>query len=351
MLVVRRGCPLTVGGDPPPGWARLWAEHPSGGGREPPACPFGEVWKSPFGLRGNRKQLLKAAHLTAAEAAEPALAASPADRAQDGFGTSGQPAATLDGWQFRAKNLLMYDSSQRDDAPLTQRELEERAAGPAKEISQRNTRFHNKQLAGGDRGGGETVAILYEPVGGATPMPFAERDAARARQHYDLGDLRRTPAGGPGAGERGFVVTPSPAPGEGESPFMTWGDIEGTPVRLEAEDTPISIGGSADGPHFRIPAPPPRDERAVTLSRSAQRSLRERAKLRAAGTQQEATGASPFRNGSTPSPLLPSSSPVTGSWSAAAQKLVDKAMLKSKGSVDTKLRESYSASPFSPAAT
>ncbi|GJX67425.1 hypothetical protein Tco_0303152 [Tanacetum coccineum] len=36
--------------------------------------------------------------------------------------------------------------------------------------------------------------------------------------------------------------TPSPAPGVDESPFMTSGEIEGTPSRLEYEDTPIDIG-------------------------------------------------------------------------------------------------------------
>ncbi|GJW44781.1 splicing factor ESS-2 [Tanacetum coccineum] len=44
--------------------------------------------------------------------------------------------------------------------------------------------------------------------------------------------------------------TPSPAPGVDESPFMTSGEIEGTPSRLENEDTPIDIGGSGNGPHF-----------------------------------------------------------------------------------------------------
>ena len=38
------------------------------------------------------------------------------------------------------------------------------------------------------------------------------------------------------------------------SPFMTWGEIEGTPMRLDA--TP----GSASGPTFKIPEPPRREQ-------------------------------------------------------------------------------------------
>ena len=40
-----------------------------------------------------------------------------------------------------------------------------------------------------------------------------------------------------------MVATPSPAPGVDDSPFMTWGDIQGTPLRLDMEETPVDIGG------------------------------------------------------------------------------------------------------------
>lgn len=49
------------------------------------------------------------------------------------------------------------------------------------------------------------------------------------------------------------LATPSFTPGPGESPLMTWGELEGTPLRLEQEDTPVDIGGSGAGPHFRMP--------------------------------------------------------------------------------------------------
>ena len=263
------------------------------------------------------------------------------DRDTDGYGTSNQPFATLETWKYRAKNLLMYDSAEREDAPLTQKEKDEIVEGPPKAIDMRNTRFHGRMFDSKVREE-DTVAILYTPVAGGTPQawPFAQRDAERARKRYDLEDLRRTPQAldsqskGWGAGYS-YVATPSPAPGVDESPFMTWGEIEGTPLRLETEDTPVGIGGNGEGPHFKIPAPPTRDARAHALSRDAARSLREKAKFH-----------SPRYS---PSPARGAASPVPG-LSAAAQKFVNKAMAKSSSSVDARLRASYGAgsSPGTP---
>jgi len=46
----------------------------------------------------------------------------------------------------------------------------------------------------------------------------------------------------------GFVATPSPAPGVEDSPFMTWGEIEGTPFQLTNE-TPLV---PSDAPAFKV---------------------------------------------------------------------------------------------------
>lgn len=46
-----------------------------------------------------------------------------------------------------------------------------------------------------------------------------------------------------------FVKTPSPHPGVGESPLMTWGELEGTPFRLDGSDTPLRPSA---GPSFHI---------------------------------------------------------------------------------------------------
>lgn len=51
--------------------------------------------------------------------------------------------------------------------------------------------------------------------------------------------------------EYSVLATPSFTPGVEDSPFMTWGDVEGTPLRLDAEDDVIVQPDN--GPQFRVP--------------------------------------------------------------------------------------------------
>ncbi|MBA0802808.1 hypothetical protein Gohar_013078 [Gossypium harknessii] len=259
------------------------------------------------------------------------------DRITDGYGTSDQPTSTLEGWKYTAKNLLMYHPADRGEAPLTEEERAIRLKGLTKEINRGNTRFHGKVMDSRPRDDG-SVEVLYTPVAGATPMPMSGRDQDKGKK-YDLEDLRKTPnqfyveSGKKAENGYSFVRTPSPAPGVDESPFITWGEIEGTPLRLEAEDTPIDIGGSGDGPHFKIPCPPARDVKAHSLSRDAARKLRERSKM-----FKKPPLPSPYRGGS--------ASPSVRTLSPAAQKFVRSAIAKSSSSVDETLRASYrGASP------
>nr|XP_010925823.1 splicing factor ESS-2 homolog [Elaeis guineensis] len=263
------------------------------------------------------------------------------DRITDGYGTSGQPASTLEGWKYTAKNLLMYDPADRGEVALTEEERAVRLKGLTKEISHSSTRFHGKLVTDAKpTKEEEAVAILYTPVPGTTPAgaawPFADREAERWKK-YDLEDLRKTPnpfyVESIKKSENGysFVRTPSPAPGVDESPFMTWGEIEGTPLRLDPEETPVGIGGSSEGPHYRIPQPPSRDVKAHSLSREAARKLRERSKM-----FQKPPLPSPARGGS--------ASPSVRTLSPAAQKFVRNAIAKSSRSVDESLRASYRGS-------
>ncbi|KAK0093403.1 hypothetical protein PV326_013593 [Microctonus aethiopoides] len=71
-----------------------------------------------------------------------------------------------------------------------------------------------------------------------------------------------------------FVATPSPIPGECESPLMTWGEIEGTPFRLDGSDTPILRSGQ--GPSFRMAEPPKREIIALQLAEKAGERHRDR---------------------------------------------------------------------------
>lgn len=280
----------------------------------------------------NKKRKERYEYLTAGEKEDgiKAVEGVKRERITDGYGTSNQPPSTLDGWKYTAKNLLMYHPADRGEAPLTEEERAVRIAGLTKEINRASTRFHGKTLDSRPKEDG-TVEVLYTPVSGATPVP-SYREGDRLTK-YDLDELRKTPNSfyvESKKSENGysFVRTPSPAPGVDESPFITWGEIEGTPLRLESEDTPIDIGGSGDGPHFKIPLPPARDVMAHSLSRDASRKLRERSKM--------------FRKPPLPSPARGgSASPSVRTLSPAAQKFVRNAISRSSSSVDESLRASY----------
>ncbi|KAF5812199.1 putative nuclear protein DGCR14/ESS-2 [Helianthus annuus] len=254
------------------------------------------------------------------------------DRVTDGYGTSDQPLATLDGWKYTAKNLLMYHPADRGEVALTEQELANRLHGMTKEIKKTNTRFHGKMAEYTSRGDDE-VAVLYNPVAGGTPVPWSDRDGDKMKK-YDLEDLRKTPnqfyveSSKKADNGYSFVKTPSPAPGVDESPFITWGEIEGTPLRLEPEDTPIDIGGSGNGAQFNIPLPPSRDVKAHDLSREASRKMRDRSRM--------------FQKPPRPSG---GASPGGRTLSPAAQKFVRNAIAKShSSSVDESLRASYRGS-------
>ncbi len=51
------------------------------------------------------------------------------------------------------------------------------------------------------------------------------------------------------------MATPSPAPGVGDSPFVTWGRLDATPLRLDPLDVPIDSGAGAGRLAFTM-APP-----------------------------------------------------------------------------------------------
>jgi hypothetical protein len=92
-------------------------------------------------------------------------------------------------------------------------------------------------------------------------------------------DLRKTPArtpsltsvpSSPQVGGWSFVSTPSPAPGEDHEPFVTWGNIEGTPLLLsEPTDTPL-VARHSDEPAFRVPELTKRELLALKLANQVQ---------------------------------------------------------------------------------
>jgi len=120
-----------------------------------------------------------------------------------------------------------------------------------------------------------------------------------------------------------FLRTPSPAPGTGgESPQMTWGDIIGTPLRLEDDD--IEQDRKAKIARFKVPETPDREQLGRQLDEKVMIKNREKKKKKKLMT---------------PSPALtPGRSPIT--LSPAALKLLKAKRASMLGS-DSQLRASY----------
>lgn len=104
-----------------------------------------------------------------------------------------------------------------------------------------------------------------------------------------------------------FVKTPSPYPGEICSPLMTWGEIEGTPFRLDGSDTPIRLSA---GPSFHINATPRREAIALELAEKAGERMRSQ-KQKALDTARRNIG----------SPYLRSSADKLAAMSPAVKRL------------------------------
>ncbi|MGH0149508.1 UNVERIFIED_CONTAM: hypothetical protein FKN15_035005 [Acipenser sinensis] len=124
----------------------------------------------------------------------------------------------------------------------------------------------------------------------------------------------------------GFLGTPSPAPGVTDSPLMTWGEIESTPFRLDASDTPYVE--RTRGPSFKIPAPGRRERLGLKMANEAAAKNR-------ANKQEALRKVTENLASLTPKGLSPALSP-------ALQRLVNRTASKY---TDKALRASYTPSP------
>ncbi|EDV46369.1 splicing factor ESS-2 homolog [Drosophila erecta] len=107
----------------------------------------------------------------------------------------------------------------------------------------------------------------------ATRLP----DEANHRE-MDTKKLAEVPQNGVGQAKatpriRGFDLlrSPSPRPGEAFSPIMTWGEIDGTPFRLDGGDTPMR---PSHGPSFRINENSRRENIAIALAEKVSEKMR-----------------------------------------------------------------------------
>eukprot|EP00057_Strongylocentrotus_purpuratus_P019761 XP_011674235.1 PREDICTED: protein DGCR14 isoform X1 [Strongylocentrotus purpuratus] len=212
------------------------------------------------------------------------------------------------GWKYEAKNALMY-VPEGVEASLAEKILQK----PETEIAHTNTRL--------------------------TSDPFTKPEslsglAGPSRHNGRVGSDGKelTPADGPKVNGYGFVATPSPAPGVNESPMMTWGEIEGSPFRLDGGDTPVQI---VRGPQFKMPGVPRKEKLGLSLVDKVTKKNRAKKEEALKRVTKNIVSPSPSRFGS--------ASPMERirSLSSAAQKLVQ----KSVGPADKALRASYTPSP------
>lgn len=162
----------------------------------------------------------------------------------------------LDSWNYQNKNYIMYVP---DGVELTPDERIDLAKKKQLVIHE-NTRLRTNPF--NEQQNKETINELAKN----------QSKANDGKIGVDGKEIVRNPT--PRVNGFSFVATPSPRPGECESPLMTWGQIEGTPFRLDGGDTPLLR--TSQGPSFRMAEPPKREQLALQLAEKAGERHRDR---------------------------------------------------------------------------
>lgn len=240
----------------------------------------------------------------------------------DGFGTTGQPTDTLVGWKHKSINLLMFDGGTQESLPLSRKETPSMAGATG--INHSATRLH-------------VATDNYPRSIEASPSVTVGVDGSAPSA------LNRPSMGAP----YDVLATPSFEPGVEASPFVTWGEIEATPMRIEAEDLPPgSIDSSRHrGPSFHIKETPRREQKALELAAKAGSFLKKRS-----GTI-SGMGNTPARAAALAALGRSGGTPARGTGgkpalSDAARRLAGSLLKSESGETDTVLRASYKGTPL-----
>jgi len=215
-------------------------------------------------------------------------------------------------WKYINENTVMYVP---EGCELSAKELIEEKKHKPKAIIHENTRFQ------------------YNPFNSAKSKD-AMKQAASFKALINQGKIgsdgkEMLPSQSPQINGYGFIGTPSPAPGVADSPMMTWGEVEGTPARLDNESV------ATPGPVFRIPDVPKRELLGLQLSEKASRAHRAKKEEALKQVTRRFTSPSPT------SKISLSAVERLNSMSPAAQKLASK-RLGIRVSSDKALAASYS---------
>nr|CAG4641775.1 EOG090X07SU [Eurycercus lamellatus] len=165
--------------------------------------------------------------------------------------------AQVETWNYTVKNSIMYVP---EGAPLTVAERVKLALDK-EHISHSNTHFQSNPF---------DESRNREAVQKAAQLQTNTRQG-----HVDVDGKEIKSNAAPTVNGFEFMKTPSPAPGIGDSPLMTWGEIEGTPFRLDGSDTPLpssSIGAGA----FHLQPVSERDRIGLKLAEKVGKGYRDR---------------------------------------------------------------------------
>lgn len=129
----------------------------------------------------------------------------------------------VDMWRYKARNYIMYvpEGAESQQPP------------PKPGLVHRNTRLHAEPFDHAKNK--EAITAIAKSQGTIISGKIGVDGTSISSEK--------------GAGEYSLVATPSPRPGVGpdQSPLMTWGEIEGTPFRLDGGDTPLPTVGAGAG--------------------------------------------------------------------------------------------------------
>ncbi|XP_017094455.2 splicing factor ESS-2 homolog [Drosophila bipectinata] len=191
------------------------------------------------------------------------------------------PMRMIETWKYTNMNSVMYVP---DGVELTDEERVQ-AAKRKQSIQHKATRLPDEAQypEGASNKKADAVAILD-----ACALSTGDGTATPRFRGYDL------------------LRTPSPRPGEDFSPIMTWGEIDGTPFRLDGGDTPMR---PTQGPSFRINENSRRENIALALAEKVSEKMRNQKQM-ALDTARKNIG----------SPLIRSSMERLASMSPAAQR-------------------------------
>jgi len=308
----------------------------------------------------NKRRRERAIATLGAPSNNPTLLLTDGKERTDGFGTSGQPTDTQTGWKYTAKNTLMYDGSNRNSLALSKKEVAGLVPGPPPAINHSATRLHQQvqrhagllHAAAGGGAESDTTSIDTESTG----AEMTENEEGKFRRGGAA--ARGGSAGKPNSYD--ILATPSFDPGVDASPLITWGDIEATPVRIEAEDLPpgaLLPGGSSRGEAtFKINESSKRERKAHELATKARATVRTRSG--GVGFGRRGSAHTPARAAALAAlGRTPASTPGVGGGgggnirsggatplSHAAQKLVGRIKKTQNTDTDAALRASYTPS-------